>query len=109
MLSKLRDALARHIDSDRMCVVTTGSYARRDASEMSDLDYILINHLAASDQECAQAHSAISELLVENGIRQPSTEGAFGETVTIPQLTTNIGGKNDSNEALTWRMLLLLE
>ena len=76
---------------------------------MSDLDYILVNSQALSDAECSDAHSTIANVIRSLGIKPPSLGGAFAESVTIPQLTTNIGGMKDSNHSLTWRMLILLE
>jgi predicted nucleotidyltransferase len=105
----LRTELSKNFSDEKVCIVTTGSFARRDASAMSDLDYILVNHNTLPDNECLEAHRVIAALLSDLGITPPSAGGSFAASVTIPELTTNIGGKKDTNDALTWRMLILLE
>ena len=109
MLANLRTELSRDFGTNRFCIVTTGSFARRDASELSDLDYIVISHRSLSEVDSRRVHKKISELLLKEGVPLPSADGAFARSITIPQLTTNIGGKRDINDSLTWRMLVLLE
>ena len=108
-LAQIRNDFTEQLNGTNVCLVTTGSFARRDASENSDLDYLLLNHGALTNGDCDDIHMKVQHYLVDKGLKQPSKGGAFADTITVKELTTNIGGFRDSNKALTHRMLILLE
>lgn len=108
-LTQIRNDFAEQLNGTNVCLVTTGSLARRDASENSDLDYLLLNYGALTNSDCDDIHMKVRRYLVDKGLKQPSKGGAFADTITVKELTTNIGGFRDSNKALTHRMLILLE
>lgn len=94
-------------------VLVCGSYARREASEQSDLDYYLISDEDFGDR----AKEAVLGVLDNLQIRRPAEGGPFGNAVldenkkeyTCDDILKPIGGKKDSNDRITRRILLLLE
>jgi hypothetical protein len=92
---------------DNAAVITFGSYARREASPQSDIDYIVLNRDSGQiDRQLLSATGNSIEKIVELA---PSEGGAFAKSVTRAELLTNVGGNNDTNENLTRRLLLMLE
>lgn len=92
-------------------VLTCGSFARREASSESDLDFYCIVHGDGADDEGSDPGwlQPIRERLLSIVPKSASADGAFGEAIGRRSLLTNIGGNADSNEKITRRMLLLLE
>jgi predicted nucleotidyltransferase len=99
--------------SENISVVVTGSYARREASAESDIDYFLIGDASRlGDSASAQLENAqaiASEAATSLGIKPPSMTGAFAQSETVDEMTRNVGGNDDPNFKLTHRLLLLLE
>jgi len=89
-----------------VCVITFGSFARREATRQSDLDYIVITDYKKVGQEIIEK---IPIFLKQHDIRVPSTGGAFGDITPQDNLITNVGGKDDDNDSLTKRLLFLME
>ena len=87
-------------------VVTCGSYARREASVDSDVDFFVLSDVEDEDDECVQrVQSAIADI-VQHG---PANDGAFRGAVKCDDILQNIGGNDDDNKNITRRVLLLLE
>jgi predicted nucleotidyltransferase len=96
-------------------IVTCGSYARREASTHSDIDFFVITQERdlPSDQSTESktlpwvelARNAINKIVPV----EPAEEGAFATIESQEALLRNIGGENDSNYKITRRMLILLE
>ena len=113
-LSELRGRLAS-IPPKADVVLTCGSYARREASEASDLDFFVITQTDTSTGDSdamtadlpwvANVHTALSGIVPV----EPSAGGAFGNVVNRSSLLLNIGGEHDTNHNITRRMLFLLE
>jgi hypothetical protein len=89
-------------------VVANGSYARREASEGSDIDfYVLTNGKRSPEPTWVDQvrRSVLTIVPVE-----PAKDGTFSNVVESPEtLLRNIGGDQDSNATITRRLLLLLE
>lgn len=104
-LRRLRAAVKPHIPADAI-VATFGSYARREASALSDIDYIIISNdpesLSKPSEEVEEAIKSIVDI-------EPSPDGAFGKVIQRSDILKNLGGEQDSNQSLTRRLLLLLE
>ena len=104
-LRRLRAAVKPHIPADAI-VATFGSYARREASALSDIDYIIISNdpesLSKPSEEVEEAIKSIVDI-------EPSPDGAFGKVIQRSDILKNLGGEQDSNQSLTLRLLLLLE
>lgn len=112
-VEKIRDQLAKALaitdSADRISVITTGSYARNEASDESDIDLFLI-----VDEEIDSLDKEISiiQSIIDHEIPKPSgSTNTFGADVVEPinLLVFNIGGVHDDNQKLTRRMLFLLE
>lgn len=121
IINKLKSDFELYIKSKQFCIVTTGSFARCEASEASDLDCFIITEDEIINTEYFEANGTleltnsfkkIMEDSVNKYIKKDSGDtGTFGfeAIVKINDLTTNIGGSNDSNVQFTRRMLFLLE
>lgn len=113
-LSLLRESLSGLVPSKNI-VLTCGSYARREASEHSDLDYFVIT---SSEVDLSNAVAASLEMPwlgeIKRAISQivkvePSNGGAFAKVEKFKSMVENIGGDHDTNHKITRRMLFLLE
>lgn len=105
----IRRELARKLANEDFVVVTNGSYARREASLESDLDYFVI---CDSEKMCRHARErlpGIKSILLKHVPKEPAPGGAFAEVEAISKMTANIGGSKDGNEKITRRILFLLE
>jgi hypothetical protein len=84
-------------------VFTCGSYARREASTGSDIDFFVVSNVKPRwYEDCVRAIGSVVG-------HEPAAEGAFGGVESRQSLIQNIGGDHDTNKNLTRRMLLLLE
>jgi hypothetical protein len=106
-LSSLREAL-KSIVPDDCVVLTCGSYARREASDKSDIDFFILTPYAPPRNPLpwmTEARDAIGGIVKF----KPSKNGAFGQPEARKSVSINIGGDKDSNKKMTRRMLYLLE
>lgn len=106
-LTELRTSLANVCSPDDV-VVACGSYARRDATEGSDLDYFIIAPDVNNTSSRTETGAIAKEVDRIVG-KRPSADGAFAVNICEKELLRNYGGSKDSNEAITRRMLFLLE
>lgn len=112
-LAQLRTALAPITPAGEV-VLTCGSFARREASASSDIDFFIIT----DRQQPAPDHGAeqppgwmenVKATINQLVPIEPSAEGAFAKAEDREAMLRNIGGENDSNQKITRRMLFLLE
>ncbi|WP_025861370.1 nucleotidyltransferase domain-containing protein [Acetobacter papayae] len=106
-LERLRESLKSIIPPEAIAL-TCGSYARREATVGSDLDfYVLVPALDDSSEPewFTRAKDAITEVVT----KPPSAGGAFESLIQIHDLLNNFGGDKDTNQTITRRMLYLLE
>ena len=104
-LDKLRERL-RRLPLGDAAVLVCGSYARREASRHSDIDFFVIPGDTDGDQPPIEEIRSEIRTIVPN---EPSKDGAFSEKVNHEEILGNIGGDSDSNQNITRRILLLLE
>lgn len=104
-LKILKKEFAKY-SNDPICVTTFGSFARREATPLSDLDYIVITE---NEKLGTEVLAHIPKLLEKNGIRTPSSGGAFGDITKPDAIIEHVGGREDSNDSVTKRLLFLLE
>lgn len=121
IINTLRSDFESRIKSKQFCIVTTGSFARCEASEASDLDCFIITEDEIINTEYFEVNGTLEltssfKKLMEDSVnkyikKDSGDTGTFGfdAIVKINDLTTNIGGSNDSNVQFTRRMLFLLE
>ena len=104
-LQLLREAVAGVVPSSEMIFIN-GSFARKEASEGSDVDfYIVTKNDDMSPKWADEAKSAIEKIVPV----APAEDGAFYHVEQLETLIKNIGGAQDNNHNITRRMLLLLE
>lgn len=103
----LRKALAQELNGDKFSIATVGSFARREASELSDLDFFII--VEGDYKINKKKKETITSTIERLNIRMPSSDGAFNEVECSTDMLSNIGGINDPTVKLTRRMLFLLE
>lgn len=109
ILSDVRTSVSDLCSSYNASIVAFGSIARGEFSSESDLDYSILVDAEDGAEEISAIHDCIREFCGTRGIRLPSQGGAFGSRITIESLYKTIGGKDDTNENLTRRLLTLLE
>ena len=108
-LEKLRSA-ARKIVGDATDVIigVNGSIARREFTSGSDVDFFILT-VDASVDAANDVLRRYRAALVECGIKLPAAGGVFDAPLPISDLTSKIGGEDDTNIYITRRMLYLLE
>lgn len=91
----------------RNCIVSTcGSYARREASGTSDLDYLIFSE---DEHEARALRENMDSIISQVGVRPPAAGGPFDRWTSPNSMLKNIGGEEDLNSSITRRILLLLE
>ncbi len=105
--TELREAL-RRFDSEDTSIVVSGSLARNEFTEDSDIDWTLL-----IDGFADHRHFDVTRkirLIVEKLSAKPTgAEGTFSAMVFGHDLVHQIGGEDDTNSNTTRRVLLLLE
>lgn len=87
-------------------VLVCGSFARREASAQSDIDYVMVSDDTETAPDLNERVRFEIRSIVPNS---PSEDGAFGKPVSRGEILAKIGGDDDSNKNITRRILLLLE
>lgn len=105
-LSLVRNAIKDLVPPDEM-VVINGSFARREASAGSDIDFYIVTR---SEEKSPPPWAANVRAAIEKIVPiSPAEDGAFAQVEPLDALIRNIGGEQDDNHNITRRMLLLLE
>ena len=94
-------------DPELTSVVAFGSYARLEASEVSDLDYLVVT--CDDDLDRDGAIEIVLKVIDQLGIRPPNPKGVFQGVVRSQELFSGIGSKADGYDKLSRRLLHLLE
>lgn len=106
IILKIRSRLEAVTLPSSLSIVTVGSFARREASSQSDMDFFIIkNGQEDGKKEIEKFREVVSEL----SIRMPGSSGTFDEVVALDEMVCNIGGIYDDPKKLTKRLLILLE
>jgi len=109
VIGTLRQQLAPNTNEDDVIVVC-GSYSRREASALSDIDYFTVSpNCSDRTPEFKLRLESIEGIIKENVAKGPSEGGAFAKCHTQDEILKNIGGQNDDNDNITRRILFLLE
>lgn len=111
--SKLATVAERHRDFD---IVAFGSLARREVTEASDFDYLVLATGLPKDSDAPRRlldeADALRHFWAVAGGSAPSgpgQSGVFGASIGAFDLIDQIGLQSDTNHSLTRRMLLLAE
>jgi hypothetical protein len=88
-------------------VVLFGSWGRRELTEYSDDDWLVLIDGSAREH----THPTLGDVRAVIGVgpRKPGTRHIFGVLSSCDDLVDNIGLQDDDNRNLTHRMLLMLE
>lgn len=120
-LSPIRDGIKSLIEAeyadykDELCILTTGSFGRGEASEESDLDWYLVASKDSSllkekkESVVKSLEENLKALISNYVIKETGSTGTFGALIDENSLYQNYGGEHDTNQAFTRRMLYLLE
>jgi hypothetical protein len=108
-------AIDPSIGNPDVCIYATGSLARREANRNSDLDAFFF--LTGSSDDCPLGRindikvlHAVLKAQVKGGFPDFSNEGEYLKFLHIEDILKHIGGREDDyHNALTARMLLMLE
>lgn len=106
MIENIRSELGAKNISPSIGIVTVGSFARREASEQSDLDFFVIKN---GQDDGMHEIEILRQVVSDLKIRMPGTSGTFDGVVASEEMVCNIGGNNDDTKKLTQRLLILLE
>ena len=107
-LSELNNALAG-LANPNWALIANGSYARQEATPLSDFDYYLLHNDSISADQIAGIRNEVRKIVKQVLGKMPSTDGAFDTTLKLGALTQNIVGNDDTNQSITRRILLLTE
>ncbi|WP_454020425.1 DUF294 nucleotidyltransferase-like domain-containing protein [Azospirillum sp. Marseille-Q6669] len=108
-LEQLRSDIAPLLDGANFIIGTNGSYARREASGQSDLDFFIVCEKEA-DVKAVEDRMALVKPQIRKVVgKEASKDGAFGRVESLDVMLKNIGGNDDDNKKFTRRMLYLLE
>ena len=105
---KLREAARNYFSLNPEIIIgINGSYARREATQGSDLDLFYL-YTSTKPLELS-LKEGFDQIVVGLGFRLPSTGGVFSGALSTAELMKNIGGMDDTNTSITRRLLLMLE
>ncbi len=96
------------LDSADTSIVISGSLARDEYTDSSDIDWSLLIDGTADPEHYELCHQ-IETRLRDLAPKPPGPEGTFGAMVFSHDLIHAIGGQEDTNKNTTRRILLLLE
>jgi predicted nucleotidyltransferase len=96
------------LDSEDTSIVVSGSLARDEFTEGSDIDWTLLID-GSADPEHHSLYQEIGNKIRPLATKESGAEGLFGSMVFSHDLIHEIGGEDDTNRNTTRRLLLLLE
>ncbi len=89
-------------------IVVFGSLARKEWTSKSDVDWTLLID-GQADPEHLKVAQEVAERLTEKKFQAPGATGIFGNMTFSHDLIQKIGGREDTNDNTTRRVLLLQE
>lgn len=106
----LQAALGPPTPANPLDVVVFGSLARDEASEHSDLDYLVMLHGVCSDPSITRRTlETVDQFAKDHELEPPGRSGMFGRVVGAPEIIERIGLEADTNLSHSRRTLLLTE
>ncbi len=108
-VTQMREIAAEARIDSGILIGINGSYARREASTQSDLDFLAVSIAPARKESAEEQLGLIAPRLLQVVGKAPAKDGSFGHAHDLSSMLSNIGGDHDTNEALTRRILFLLE
>ena len=109
-LQEIRSKLVAIVPNDEI-IPTCGSFARREASGESDVDYFIISQHQPSSENSPKPdwHESVKSVIGNVTGRLPTEDGSFMKVVAQDEMLRNIGGDGDTNQNISRRILFLLE
>ncbi len=101
------EAKALFGESSDLIIGVNGSLARREFTSGSDLDLFYLTR--KDERDIQEAMNQFTNLIQKLGFKPPAAGGVFDAPLPTSTLIRNIGGRDDTNETITRRMLFLLE
>ena len=98
-----------------LCVYATGSYARQEAGEHSDIDLFFVHEGSSRDRRVSRLDelrlfARVIDIGEDMGFPTFSNDGEYLEILYIDDVLSKLGGREDDyHNYFTARMLLLLE
>src|SRR5262249_6487557 len=105
---KKLEKTVKGLSSSDTSIVVFGSLARKEWTSKSDVDWTMLIDGQADPQHLEVAHD-IADRLKRARFAEPGTTGIFGNMTFSHDLVQKIGGREDTNENTTRRVLLLQE
>lgn len=96
------------VGESNFLIGVNGSYARREATGSSDVDVFFLATGIDESLLISKQEELRSYLRDHCGMQPPAAGGMFEDPLSVEQIW-GIGGRNDGNDTITRRMLLLLE
>jgi Nucleotidyltransferase domain len=116
LIERMRNGLAGYGAGSKMDVVAFGSLARREYTDASDVDYLVIVNAMPDDPAAPRALvQKVNELVAEeahaaNSVsKAPGTSGLFGKATGIFDIVHQVGLEGDTNHTHTARMEIVQE
>lgn len=108
ILVDLNGKLNRAFNAEKnFTVLVAGSYGRMDASEKSDLDFLIVHDGGLVDG--MKKVEMVRQIASEINVSMPNPEGAFSAPIVLSDLLSAIGSKEDNLPKTAQRMLILME
>src|SRR5579859_3088643 len=106
--NKKLDKTVKGLSSTDASMVVFGSLARKEWTSKSDVDWTLLVD-GQADPEHIEVSQKVAARLKDGGFPAPGATGIFGNMTFSHDLVQKIGGREDTNENTTRRVLLLQE
>lgn len=107
-ISQKLEKTLRGLSSTDASIVVFGSLARKEWTSKSDVDWTLLID-GQADPEHLKVAQDVAGRLEDGEFQAPGTTGIFGNMTFSHDLVQKIGGREDTNENTTRRVLLLQE
>lgn len=118
VLANLRANMTGSLEgyNKQLAVVLAGSFGRKEASERSDVDALVLfeddlpQRARIEKALLGRLEEVVKDLNKERGFQlRMALPGAFSNSCVLEKLLRNIGGNNETNHLLTQRISLLVE
>jgi len=108
-LTLLNEAFEQEFGSDKtFSIVVAGSYGRMEASQQSDLDYVVLSS-PETDINIDIIVKKVRGIATNLNIVLPNETGVFAKSYTKSELIDNIGNEEDDLNKLAQRLLMIME
>jgi hypothetical protein len=106
-LEKISRKLSESLNDEEISIAVAGSFGRLEASQMSDLDFILLSQHKLENE--GEVLKCIRQTADEFSIGSPNPAGVFSEIISVSNLVEKLGRRDDTLDCVAQRMLMLME